>query len=191
MWVASNPRRVVLSNGIDWVTVFLDGRVKVASRSHLWDVVDSGRHTAMGQYVTLGVGRDLGLAPGSGAPTVPAFETRLDQELGDTLAATVAATNGTFVEFVHDGSIRVGNDDRDIAETFNTGRESLEGGPSGRGGAVMITFMGTYRSARVREHDFLVDIPDKERPAANRLLPGEFVIKEGKIAAPRTTPASW
>ena len=55
----------------------------------------------------------------------------------------------------------------------------------------MITFLGTYRSARVREHDFLVDIPDKERPAANRLLPGEFVIKEGKIAAPRTTPASW
>lgn len=189
MWVASNPKRVVLSNGIDWVSVFLDGRVKVASRAHLWEVVDSGRHTAMGQFVTLGVGRDLDLEPRTGKAEVPAFETQLDEALGDATAAVVAATNGTFVEFVHDGSIRVGNDGRDILETVNTGRETLDGGPSGRGGAVMITFSGSYRSSKVRDHDFLVDIPVKERAAATKLYPGEVEILEGKIRPPRTD--SW
>lgn len=173
------------------MTVFLDGRVKVASRTHLWEIVDSGRHTAMGQYVTLGVGRDIEAGPLTRTAKVASFETHLDPELGDTSAATVAANNGTFVEFVHDGSIRVGNDGRDIAETFNTGRETLDGGPSGRGGAVMVTFSGTYRSGRVRDNDFFIDIPAKERPASNKLYPGEFVIGEGKIGPPRRTPASW
>lgn len=186
-----NKERVVLSNGIDWVSVFLDGRVKVASRSHLWDIVDSGRHTALGEYITLSPGRELDVEPMRGAAKVPAFATSLDPRLDQTIAATVAADNGTFVEFIHDGSIRVGNNGRDIAETFNTGRESLDGGASGRGGAVMVTFVGTYRPVGPRSSDYSIKIPPNERPAPNRLYPGEYEIHEGKIGPPRPESPSW
>lgn len=189
--MAANKERVVLSNGIDWVSVFLDGRVKVASRSHLWDIVDSGRHTALGEYISLGLGRELDVEPMRGAAKVPDFATSLDPRMGRTIAATVAADNGTFVEFIHDGSIRVGNDGRDIAETFNTGRESLDGGASGRGGAVMVTFVGTYRSVSARSSDYSIKIPQHERPASNRLFPGEYEIHEGKIGPPRPESPSW
>ncbi|MFC8181572.1 hypothetical protein ACFULT_22065 [Rhodococcus sp. NPDC057297] len=189
--MAPNNDRVVLSNGIDWVSVFLDGRVKVASRFHLWDIVDSGRHTALGEYITLGAGRELDVEPRRGAAKVPDFATSLDPRLDRTIAATVVADNGTFVEFVHDGGIRVGNDGRDVAETFNTGRESLDGGASGRGGAVMVTFVGTYRPAGLRSSDYSIQIPPRERPASNRLYPGEYEIYEGKIGPPRPESPSW
>ncbi|MET4050474.1 MULTISPECIES: hypothetical protein [unclassified Rhodococcus (in: high G+C Gram-positive bacteria)] len=92
-------------------------------------------------------------------------------QLGRTVAATVTADNGTFVEFVHYGSVRVGSDGRDIAETFNIGRESLDGGASGSGSAVMVTFVGTYRPSRPCRNDFLVEIAPRERPARNHPYP--------------------
>lgn len=183
--------KVVLSNGRDWVSIFFDGRVKVASRNHLWEIADIGRHTTLGQYVILGVGRELDVDPPSGARKVPDFAVDLDPQGGQATAATVAADNGTFVELHHDGRITVGNDGRDIAETFNTGRESLAGGPSGRGGAVMVTFAGTYRPSRLRENDFLVKISARERPAANRLYPGEYIIGDGKIGPQANAPETW
>lgn len=189
--MAPNSKRVVLSNGRDWISIFLDGRVKVASRKHLWEIADTGRHTALGQYVTLRAGRELDVDPPSGARKIPDFAVDLDPQAGQATAATVAADNGTFVELHHDGSITVGNDGRDMAETFNTGRESLAGGPSGRGGAVMITFAGTYRPSRLRENNFLVEIPDRERPAANRPYPGEYIIDDGKIGPPAHAPETW
>ena len=163
----------------DWAGLLLD------------PLVDTGRHTALGQYVTLGVGRELDVDPPSGAGKVPDFAVDLDPLAGRATAATVAADNGTFVELHHDGSITVGNDGRDIAETFNTGRESLDGGPSGRGGAVMITFAGTYRPSRLRENNFLVKIPARERPALNRRYPGEYVIDDGKIGSSANAPETW
>jgi hypothetical protein len=122
---------------------------------------------------------------------IPDFAVDLDPQAGQATAATVAADNGTFVELHYDGSITVGNDGRDIAETFNTGRESLAGGPSGCGGAVMITFAGTYRPSQLRKNNFLVKIPARERPAANRRYPGEYVIDDGKIGPPPTASGSW
>ncbi|MGB6182740.1 MAG: hypothetical protein WBF79_15990 [Rhodococcus sp. (in: high G+C Gram-positive bacteria)] len=192
--MASNSKRSVLSNGDDWVTVFHDGRVKVASHHHLWEVVGVGRHSALGQYVTLGVGKAVESSAGEN-PATPAaadYTVSLLPDQPSRVAATVAATNGTFVQFLHDGSVTVGSDGRDIAETFNTGRDNSDpavasaaasgrGSASGRGGCVTVTFRGSYRPSRLRDHDFLIEIPTPERPALNRLYAGEYESRAGKI----------
>ncbi|TQC44813.1 hypothetical protein EEB14_35135 [Rhodococcus sp. WS4] len=160
--------------------LFSDGRVKVASRDHLWTILESGRHNALGQYVRIGVGRTLDVSGRTGTRETPAFSASLDPALGSAEAATVAADNGTFVVFHHDRSITVGNDGRDIEETFNGGREGLGGGESARGGSVVITFVGTYRP-RGRECDYFVHVPETKPRVGNRLYKDEYEILEGKI----------
>ncbi|AMY21035.1 hypothetical protein A3Q40_03684 [Rhodococcus sp. PBTS 1] len=171
----------MVSNGEDWVSLFHDGRVKVASRTHLWDIVAVERHNALGQAVTLAPGRTIDDGGRTASAVTPDHCVALTPARGDAVAGVVAATNGTFVDFLHNGTVVVGNDGRDIAETFNTAREGLEGGASGRGGAVMVTFQGSYRPRIQRRCDFLVEIPEPERPAHNRLYPGEYEVIDGKI----------
>ncbi|MHD0279574.1 hypothetical protein [Rhodococcus aetherivorans] len=176
-----NDDGVLVSNGTeDWVRLFSDGRVKVAARGHLWKILGSGRHNALGQYVRIGVGRTLDVDGRTGTRETAAFTAVLDPALGTAQAATVAADNGTFVVFHHDRSITVGNDGRDIEETFNTGREGLGGGKSGRGGAVMVTFGGNYRPA-ARECDYFVHVPEAKPRVGNKLYKDEYEILEGKI----------
>ncbi|GAF49413.1 hypothetical protein [Rhodococcus wratislaviensis] len=160
--------------------LFLDGRVKVASRDHLWEILESGRHNALGEYVRIGIGRGLKVDGRAGPRETPAFNASLAPPLGSAVAATVAADNGTFVLFHHDRSLTVGNDGRDIAETFNGGRESLGGGKSARGGSVIVSFIGTYR-APARECDYFVHVPEDRPRVKNRLYKDEFEILEGKI----------
>ncbi|MFE6926359.1 hypothetical protein ACFVAV_35485 [Nocardia sp. NPDC057663] len=179
--MAPNPDRYLVSNGTaDRVSIFYDGRVKVWSRFHLWEILESGRHNALGEFVRIGVGRELQVAAPTGARQQPHFVATTDPSLGSAEAATIAADNGTFVILHHDGSITVGNDGRDIEETFNAGRESLAGGKSGRGGSVMIFFAGKYRRKAVRASHFQVEIPE-DRPRGRGLYPGEYEILEGKI----------
>ncbi|MGV9668657.1 hypothetical protein [Nocardia niigatensis] len=180
--MASNPDSYLLSNGTDdRVTLFRDGRVKVWSRFHLWEIAESGRHNALGEYVRIRAGRALEVRGPSGARKRPIFTASTDPILGDREAATVAGDNGTFVVFHHDGSITVGNDGRDIEETVNLGREGLAGTESGRGGSVMIFFAGDYRPPAIRSSDYKVlQIPEKrERPRGR--YPDEYEILEGKI----------
>lgn len=179
--MAPNPDKYLLSNGTDdRVTLFHDGRVKVWSRLHLWDILESGRHNALGQFVRIGVGRALDVKGPTGPRTKPHFTASTDPALGDAAAATIAADNGTFVIFHHDGSITVGNDGRDIEETFNGAREGLAGTESGRGGSVTIFFAGSYRPRVIRSSDFQVHIPE-DRPRKRWLFPDEYEILEGKI----------
>ncbi|KQU06940.1 hypothetical protein ASG56_05045 [Rhodococcus sp. Leaf7] len=180
--MASNSKRAVLSNEGDSVTVFHDGRIKVTSRDHRWEIVEVGRHSALGQYVTLGVGRPLSASETAtaAAPTAD-YTVALTPDRETEVAGTVAATNGTFIQFLHNGSITVGSDGRDIAETFNTGPEANSEIVSVRGGSVTVTFRGSYRPSSLREHDFLVDIPSPEKPALNRLHPGEHESRAGKV----------
>lgn len=184
-----NAKRTILSNGADRVTVFHDGRVKVTSSSHVWDIVDRGRHSALGQYVTLAPAparhADVRADDREAAPGTPDFVAQLDPELGSAVAGTAAATNGTFVQFVHDGTIIVGNDGRDLAETFNTGREATEEAAAERGGAVTVTFKGSYRPRDVRDHDWLIEIPPKEKPFSNRLYRGDYENPENKVGPHR------
>lgn len=176
-----NDDGVLVSNGTsDWVRLFADGRVKVASRHHLWEILESGRPNGLGQFVRIGIGKALEVAGRTGPRTKPAYTASLNPALGSAAASTVAADNGTFVVFHHDGSVTVGNDGRDIEGTFNTGREGLGGGEAGRGGAVMITFAGTYRHP-TRPCDFLVHVPDSTPRTGNRLYKDEYEISEGKI----------
>lgn len=43
---------------------------------------------------------------------------------------------------------------------------------------------GTYRPSRLGKNNFLVEIPAREHPAANRLYPGQYIIDEGQIGPP-------
>ncbi|RDI43310.1 hypothetical protein [Nocardia mexicana] len=179
--MTSNSDRYLLSNGTDdRVTLFHDGRVKVWSRFHLWEIIESGRHNALGEFVRLAAGRILQVQGPSGARQKPTFVASIDPTLGDRDAATVAGDNGTFVTFHHDGSITVGNDCRDIEETVNLGREGLAGSESGRGGSVMVFFAGSYRPKTPRRCDHEVQIPEI-RPQPRRRYPDEYEIREGKI----------
>ncbi len=183
--MASNTEKYLLSNGTDdRVSLFHDGRVKVWSPSHLWEIVESGRHNALGQSVRIAVGRTLQVKGPTAAREKLHFTASTDSALGDAEAATIAGDNGTFVVFHHDGSVTVGNDGRDIEETVNTGREGLAGTESGRGGSVMVFFAGTYRPRTIRSSDYQVNIPENRRRGRGQ-HPDEHEIREGKIGRPR------
>ncbi|MGW5439684.1 hypothetical protein [Nocardia asteroides] len=177
--MAPNSDRYLLSNGADRVSLFYDGRVKVWSRSHLWTILESGRPNALGEFVRIGVGQQLDVRGPIGAREKPHFTTSIDPTLGGAAASTITADNGTFVVFHHDGSITVGNDGRDIEETFNGGREV--GIESGRGGSVMIFFSGSYRCKSARRSDYHVLIPIPEVRPCREIYPGEYEFMEGKV----------
>lgn len=169
--MAGNSARHLFSNGLDArVTIFDDGRIKVWSVKHLWEIDSDGRHTALGQYVRLRPGAVVD-APGG---TESATTFRTDPALGLQIAGTVGMSNGSFVYFEHSGGVVVGNDTRDIAETFNGARQST-------GGSVMVTFLGTMRPRKQRDFDHFVNVPEKSQRTANRLYPGEVEILDGKI----------
>ncbi len=182
--MAPNSDRYLLGNGTDRVSMFYDGRVKVWSRHHLWEIRDSGRHNTLGEFVRIGVGRPLKEPAPIGVRHALSFSTSIDPSRGDAEAATVTADNGTFVVFHHDGSITVGNDGRDIEETVNLGRDNLAGGPSGRGGSVMVFFAGSNPPLVARKGDHHLHIPEGKRRTRGRYA-GESENFEGKIG-PRT-----
>lgn len=166
----TQPLRQLFSDGRDTrVSVFDDGRVKVWSPCHDWVIAASG-DSGIGQYVRLEPGRPV---PGSGG-TEAATTIATDPTRGDEVAGTVICTNGTFIEIQHNGAVTVGNDGRDIAETFNAVREST-------GGSVMVTFYGSYRPPKLRSGDHLVDVDERRRPVPNRLYADEREILKGKI----------
>ncbi|OUS97249.1 hypothetical protein CA951_02570 [Rhodococcus sp. NCIMB 12038] len=180
--MAGNAARELLSNGTDdRVTVFDDGRIKVWSLNHLWVVESAERHTALGESVLLTVGRFLSDPDQPGKREIPGFVVPTDPSKGRTSAGAVGISNGSFVEFLHDGSIIVGNDVRDIKETFNGEREQLVKSKSGRGGSVMVTFSGTMTPRALRNFDHMIAISESTLPVPNRLQPGEYEITEGKI----------
>lgn len=180
--MAPNSDKYLLSNGTeDRVSLFYDGRVKVWSRFHLWEILEHGRHNALGEFVRIGVGRALDVKGPTGTREKLHYESpRIDPALGGAEAATIAADNGTFVIFHHDGSITVGNDGRDIEETVNGAREGLAGTESGRGGSVMIFFAGSYRPRAIRRSDCQVHIPEDRRRVRGQ-WPDEYEIREGKV----------
>lgn len=118
--MAPNSAKYLISNGTDdRVSLFDDGRVKVWSTTHLWTEEGRERHNALGETVLLGIGRTLGEPGPVDRRQQCDAEFELDPEKGHTVAATVGADNGTFVQFFHDGKIAVGNDGRDVATVFN------------------------------------------------------------------------
>lgn len=178
--MAPNSAKYLISNGTDdRVSLFDDGRVKVWSTTHLWSELSRERHNALGETVLLGFGRTLDTPGPVDRRQQPDAEFPLDPEQGHTIAATVAADNGTFVQFFHDGTIAVGNDGRDLVSVFNAGRESntTRGGVNGVGGSVMVTFGGSYRPRTVRENDFQVELAEATAPRPNRLYKDEFLVK--------------
>lgn len=177
--MAPNSAKYLISNGTDdRVSFFDDGRVKVWSTTHLWTEESRERHNALGETVLLGIGRALETpGPATGRQSCDA-EFALDPSRGHTIAATVAADNGTFVQFFHDGTIAVGNDGRDVASVFNAGREANSTrGTTGAGGSVMVTFDGSYRPKTQRESDFQVELSEATAPRPNRLYKDEFQVK--------------
>ncbi|KAF0842556.1 hypothetical protein [Nocardia caishijiensis] len=177
--MAPNSAKFLFSNGTDdRVSLFDDGRVKVWSTTHLWSEMSRERHNALGETVLLGIGRTLDVpGPVDRRQTCDA-EFALTPDLGHTVAATVAADNGTFVQFFHDGTIAVGNDGRDVATVFNAGREAnSERGVNGVGGSVMVTFGGSYRPKTMRQSDFQVALSESTAPRPNRLYKDEFLVK--------------
>ncbi|MFH5230843.1 hypothetical protein [Antrihabitans spumae] len=169
--MARTEARELFSNGNDVrVSVFDDGRLKVWSVAHAWEIDPPDRHNALGQQVRLRPARRLSAPGGTERATVICT----DSSHGESAAGTVAMSNGSFFTFLHDGSVLVGNDTRDIHETFNGVRGET-------GGSVMITFSGTMRPKMFREYDHFVEVSEKSRPMPNRLYPGEVEILEGKI----------
>jgi hypothetical protein len=179
--MAKADGELIVNGTGDYVRFFSDGRVKVYSRDHRWDVLESGRHNALGEFVRLGVGSELPSAGTKQKGETPNFVVSIDPALGIAAAATIAADNGTFVVFYHDGSLTVGSDGRDIEETHNGVREGVEGGSAARGASVLISFVGTYRPATIRTADYLVTVPEDKPRRPNRLYPGEKEILEGKL----------
>ncbi|MEU4813763.1 hypothetical protein AB0H20_31570 [Nocardia fluminea] len=177
--MAPNSAKYLISNGTDdRVSLFDDGRVKVWSTTHLWTEESRERHNALGETVLLGIGRTLGEPGPVDRRQQCDAEFELDPEQGHTVAATVGADNGTFVQFFHDGTIAVGNDGRDVATVFNAGRETTSArGTTGVGGSVMITFGGSYRPRTKRESDFQVELSEATAPRPNRLYKDEFLVK--------------
>ena len=169
--MARNDARHLFSNGRDArVTVFEDGRVKVWSTAHLWEVGNLDRHTALGQFVELHPGRPVHATGGTEKATI----IPIDPNLGTEVAGTVGMSNGSFVYFLHSGSVVVGNDTRDIARTFNASREET-------GGSVMVTFASSMKPRTLREFDHFVEVPELRKPVANRLYAGEQEIHDGKV----------
>ncbi|MGW8813006.1 hypothetical protein [Gordonia terrae] len=149
--------------------MFDDGRVKVWSPNHDWVIAASG-HCGIGQYVQLEPGRPV---PGNGGAEVATI-IATDPSRGNEVAGTVVCSNGTFIDIQHSGAVTVGNDGRDIDETFNAVREST-------GGSVMVTFYGSYCPPKLRSGDHTVEVSESRRSVPNRLYPDEREIVEGKI----------
>ncbi|MFC4374298.1 hypothetical protein ACFO5K_09305 [Nocardia halotolerans] len=177
--MAPNSAKYLISNGTDdRVSLFDDGRVKVWSTTHLWTELSRERHNALGETVLLGIGRTLDVPGPVDRRHNSDAEFALDAEQGHTIAGTVSADNGTFVQFFHDGTIAVGNDGRDLATVFNAGREAnSERGVNGVGGSVMVTFGGSYRPKTVRPGDFEAQLSEATAPRPNRLYKDEFQVK--------------
>ncbi|WP_032392821.1 hypothetical protein [Rhodococcoides fascians] len=188
-----NPDKTTISNGVDRVALFYDGRIKISSRQHDWALDEPFRHNALGESVRVRPDHDLGFTNPPLQET-PHITISLDPDAGDIVADTVVADNGTFVEFRHDGSIVVGNDGRELLKTFNTVRTTPEGGISAQGGAVMIRFAGSYRPKPTRTTRFpLVTVPERKSPIDDRPYPGEDVILQNQIdrTAEHHNPTRW
>lgn len=159
------------------MSLFFDGRVKVWSTTHLWSVLDRRRHSALGEIVLLGVGRELAVPGPTERQQRPQIEVTLDPGAGHVVASMIAGDNGTFVQLFHDGGIAVGNDGRDIGQILNAGREANPARRrNGVGGSVMIAFDGSYRPRNLRQADRYLAIPEVTPPVAFRLYPDEFEI---------------
>lgn len=174
----NNDRHLIGNGNGDRVSMFYDGRVKVWSTTHLWTVEKRERHTALGEMVRLGIGEALDVPGPTQRQKHPDIAVPTDPTLGDTVAATVCADNGTFAQFFHDGTIVVGNDGRDLDGLLNAGRRANPTrGRNGVGGSVMIVFAGSYRPRTLRPSDFeLLQVPERRPPSPLRLYPDEFEI---------------
>ncbi len=175
---ANNAKYLVGNDMGDRVSIFDDGRVKVWSTTHLWTIEGRERHNALGETVFLGIGRALSTPGPTAGQQRCDVDISLDPEDGRTVAGTVGADNGTFVQFFHDGSIAVGNDGRDLESVFNVGREANQTrGRNGVGGSVMVTFGGSYRPQVLRACDHLVEVSERAAPPTNRLYKDEFEVR--------------
>ncbi|NKY27768.1 hypothetical protein [Nocardia gamkensis] len=174
---SNNDKHVVGNSNGDRISLFYDGRVKVRSTAHLWTVSGRERQTALGESVHIEIGERLKVPRPK--PQRPDIDVPTDPALGRTVAATVCADNGTFVQLFHDGTITVGNDGRDIRGLLNAGRyANSKRNQNGVGGSVMVVFEGTYRPQQHRSSDYpLLHIPEDRPPSALRLYPDEFEIE--------------
>lgn len=172
--------RALFSNGHQTrISLFDDGRVKVWSPAYSWRITGTGRPNPLGEYVRLEPGDPI---DGDGG-TESAIEIHTDPANGAGCAGVITASNGTYIEIDHDGAITVGNDGRDLAETFNAWRPST-------GGSVMVTFHGDYRPRTIRAGDHHVEITETHKPVPNRLYPDEREIVAGKILRVGTDPSA-
>ena len=48
-----------------------------------------------------------------------------------------------------------------------------------------VTFKGSYRPRDIRDHDWLIEIPLKEKPFSNRLYRGDYENPENKVGPHR------